>query len=530
VATANIEAVDKTNATLEASLLYSKPTDETSRLQSADVIGGNVWRELFASFPTVEGLDANLAGEDMGARYPGLITAYRPEQNLYDHPALLLDITKLVRLGFRSSTVMLNGTLLGTDKIIHFLHLGRIYHSSYLRAIRGGLEEEVAVSNAVDISAGSNLFLSENALLGMAVTGIRSNADLASDYAGFKFYRNLTEEVRIGTKRMLPMLVREGLYWRLNDHMNPYSDFFTRFITPHWNEALNPNVYAVGTDTWVRTMMRARCPDLLDWYRDDRGERRNQQQFLDITEELSTFYGAEYGYEDEGDETVSIATTCFDDGVPGDVDGMPRPIEEAEFPAEDASGGMQEVVPDTDNELSPRKGSAAPVVDRLGRTQLWWAARNGRIDDIVRLLAQGVDPNAADFDGEGPVHSAARSGHAAILETLLSHGADADSTSLYGTTPLHLSARGLRVDAVRVLLENGADANARDDFGYTALHDAALRSDSRSARLLLAAGADPGAIDDNGTSPLHLATRAGSEEMVQLLSSRGAGPETVSSE
>ena len=69
------------------------------------------------------------------------------------------------------------------------------------------------------------------------------------------------------------MLVRQGPYWRLNDQVRPDSDFFTAFITPHWNEALNPNVYASVTDARMRAVLRNRCPDLLDWYRDERGGR-----------------------------------------------------------------------------------------------------------------------------------------------------------------------------------------------------------------------------------------------------------------
>ena len=94
----------------------------------------------------------------------------------------------------------------------------------------------------------------------MLTTGIRSNADLAANYAGFKFYRNLTEEVRIGDRVMPPMLVRQGPYWRLNDQVQPDSDFFTAFITPHWNEALNPNVYAIVTDARVRARAAQSLP------------------------------------------------------------------------------------------------------------------------------------------------------------------------------------------------------------------------------------------------------------------------------
>ena len=245
-----------------------------------------------------ETLDSGLAG--MHARYPGLITAYRPEQSIYDDPLLVLDITKWVRTVLSRRTVNVDGKLFGTDKIIHFLHLGRIYHSSYLGARTQGLGEAEAMSQAVQLSTGNNPFLSENWLLGMLSTGIRSNGDLAANYAGLKFYRNLTEEVRIGNGCMPPMLVRQGPYWRLNGQVRPDSDFFTAFITPHWNEALNPNVYAIVTDAQSARNATQSLPRVLDWYRDERGRPLNRQQFAEIEQELSTFYG----------ESTDIKTTA----------------------------------------------------------------------------------------------------------------------------------------------------------------------------------------------------------------------------
>ena len=234
------EAVNQTNVAIKGSLRDGHPTDHTLPLQSADRIAGKVWGQLFAAFPTNEAVDTMLASPSMRARYPGLITVYRPEQFIYDDPLLLMDVTKLVRTFFRGATINIDGTLVGTDKIIHFLNLGRIYHSSYLGARKRGLSEAEATAQAVQLSAGANPFLSENALLGMISTGIRSNGDLAANYAGLKFYRNLTETVRIGDKVLPPMLVRDGPYWRLDDHVQDESDFFAAFVTPHWNEALNP--------------------------------------------------------------------------------------------------------------------------------------------------------------------------------------------------------------------------------------------------------------------------------------------------
>ena len=516
-----VEAVDGTNAAIKRSLRGARSTDETSRLQSAEVISGELWLQLFAAFPFNESLDASLASQRMRAQYPGLITVYRPEQYIYEDPLLILDVTKLVRTFARADTVNVDGRLFGTDKVIHFIHLGHIYHSTYLGARKQGLSESDAVSQAVQVSAGNNLFLSENALLGMLTTGIRSNADLAANYAGFKFYRNLTEEVHIGNKVMPPMLVREGAYWRLDEHVRPDSDFFTAFITPHWNEALNPNVYAIVTDSRVRAMLSSRCPDLLDWYRDERGRPLSRPEYLAVEDDLSTWYGEPYGYQNDGASRVSIANTCFRSDRPDDThtasserDMSPKPAFRLE-----STGGR----PVAAEIVSPGR-LRDPPVDEFGRTKLWWAARHGQLEEVERLLAEGENPNQPDLDGEGPLHAAARWGQIGIVEVLISHGADIGAKALYGMTPLQVSVDRSQLGTVRALLAHDADPNALDLFGRTPLHDAVSRGNGELVGLLLQHRADPGAADDNGTTPLHLAARSGNAGLVEALLSYGANP------
>ena len=73
-----------------------------------------------------------------------------------------------------------------------------------------------------------------------------------------------------------------------------------------------------------------------------------------LEQSLSTFYGEPYGYENDGEDTVSIATTCFDpDGTPAASVGAPPASAHA-----------------------PPRGFDG---DRFGRTPLWWAARDGLV-------------------------------------------------------------------------------------------------------------------------------------------------------
>src|SRR5262249_29513033 len=346
----------------------------------------------------------------------------------------------------------------------------------------------------------------------MFTTGIHSNGDLAADYAGFKFYRNLTEEVHIGSRLMPAMLVHDGVYWRLNHQVRPDSDFFTAFITPHWNEALNPNVYNSISHARLRAILRSRCPDVLDWYRDERGQPLTQQQFAQIEKELSTFYGEDYGYESDGENTVSIATTCFQAVQRAGVN--PGTAKAPDLRSQSASAlqsGSTRRVAASQTSITDR--SQAETRDRFGRTELWWAARDGKRDEVERLLKQGADSNAADIDGEGPLHAAARSGQVAILEALLAHGANPDMKALYGITPLHVSVLYGQTLSAQALLRNKASANVQDLFGKSPLHDAVLRGDVELVAVLLDFGANPVAADDNGATPLKLATRGGNNTL-----------------
>ena len=489
------EVRDKLNARIRRSLRDGRATSSTARHQSPEAVAGAVLGEFPPAIFYVASLELELRRPALRNRYPGLIVAHLPARGIYDHWTLLLDLTKLSRLG-RSSTIMIDGTYLGTDKIVHFVHMGFLYHSSYRAARKAGANEERSIRRAVKLGAGANPLLSENALLGLLATGVRSNADLAANYAGLLFYRNLTEAVGIGGALRPAMLVRDGEFWRLNDHVVPHSDFFTVFVSDHWDEALNPNTYGPGITGVVRGQLQDRCREVVDWYRDERGQVRTQEGFALLADELSTFYGEDYGYTGEPDRMASIANCCF---------------------ADDDSQDLQQVV-----SIALIGQTHGETRDSLGRSPLWWAAREGRLADVRALLGRRADVNAQDVDGETALHCAARWGHASVAEVLLDQGANPDARAAYGATPLNLAVRGVRHAVVAVLLSNGAGASIGDEFGCTPLHDAAARGDDRSVALLLAAGSDPNARDIHGSTPLHYAAREGQRNAASSLITQGA--------
>lgn len=521
-------AVDRTNVRIKRSLHHGQPTGQTSRLHSPEVVAFAVLTEFPPVINQIELLEIDLHGPRMRDRYPGLIVAHYPVRWIYHHWALLLDFTKLVRLA-RCSTVMVDGVYFGTDKIAHFVHMGYLYHTAYQKAIANGLDTMEATRRAVALGTGGNPFLSEEGLLGMVTTGVRSNADLAANFAGFKFYQNLTESVRIRGEPRPPLLVREGVYWRLNDHVQPHSDFSSIFITDHWNEALNPNVYAPGIGRWIRDELQKRCDDLFIWYRDEHGRVRSEKHYREIAERLSTYYGEDYGHRGDLENMVSIANVCFDTQEAGGLTLPPDASRVESFTWRAETSRTEHAVPPVTGPATSDSARRAAVhePDEYGRTPLWWAACDGDAEETYGLIALEADVNAGDIDDERPLHCAARWGRASVAEVLLTNGADPNVKGAYGLTPLHLAARELRIDVVRVLLELGAMPAARDVFGCTPLHDVAARDDSRLAAMLIAAGADPDAQDEYGSTPLHCAARAGHVELVTLLLSNGADPMIV---
>jgi ankyrin repeat protein len=103
-----------------------------------------------------------------------------------------------------------------------------------------------------------------------------------------------------------------------------------------------------------------------------------------------------------------------------------------------------------------------------GQENLLYAAMTSqRLVDF--LIAQGVDVDAADEDGQTPLLYVADSGDAAMARLLIAHGADVNATMAYDETPLHRAAREGSAGMVEVLVNNGADVNAQTTDGLTAL-------------------------------------------------------------
>lgn len=100
--------------------------------------------------------------------------------------------------------------------------------------------------------------------------------------------------------------------------------------------------------------------------------------------------------------------------------------------------------------------------DDRGWAPLHIAARKGDLDEVRRLLNDGVDVNDMSLgrkdSGVTALHLAAAGGHIDIMDELLERGGNIDARTKVGCgwTPLHHAAKEKNKKAIRFLIENGA--------------------------------------------------------------------------
>ncbi|KAG2488331.1 hypothetical protein HYH03_013181, partial [Edaphochlamys debaryana] len=165
------------------------------------------------------------------------------------------------------------------------------------------------------------------------------------------------------------------------------------------------------------------------------------------------------------------------------------------------------------------------------------AAREGRREAVLQLLAWGVDKDARDemHGGQAALHGAAARGHAELVGELLAAGARMDGTTKDGgKTALYLAAENGYEQVVKLLLTAGANLEAASGVwtengfknkSWTPLHAAASKGHTGVIQPLLKAEADKEKANARGSTALYLAAVEGHVEAVELLLAAGANPE-----
>ena|SRR6266404_5545904 len=123
-----------------------------------------------------------------------------------------------------------------------------------------------------------------------------------------------------------------------------------------------------------------------------------------------------------------------------------------------------------------------------------------------------------DYWGRSDLHYAARDGDLATVQKLVSRGADVNLQDKHGWAPLHFAAQALSEEVTTCLLAHGASVDLEDGYGNTPLFRAtfASRGDGGVIRALRSAGADPGKKNKSGVSALSLARTIANNDIAQF--------------
>jgi hypothetical protein len=201
-------------------------------------------------------------------------------------------------------TIRFYGINLGTDKIGHIFQQGYEYFTRYADARDRGADEASALAGDVKYGV-----VTELGLYGVTLTGVYSNGDLAGNYAGFRFYRNLFHEVRTGDRTFAPMLRRDGTHWVIDPGRdNP--ELLKPFISEHLTEAYDPSRYVFSVDR-IRSQVRDRCKS---WFGQVPGFE--EDGYRAQLERVRTWFGEPYGWN-LPDETAVTLLECFGGAVDG---------------------------------------------------------------------------------------------------------------------------------------------------------------------------------------------------------------------
>ena len=123
-------------------------------------------------------------------------------------------------------TIEINGVRIGTDKLSHFVSSGWTYYTTRQKAVRRGMSESEAEEAAVRRG-----LLEERLILGGAVDGILSIADMEANLQGMQLYVDLCG----GSG---PVLANEQGSWSIKRPID-----LRNYVHPGWDESYRSSIF-----------------------------------------------------------------------------------------------------------------------------------------------------------------------------------------------------------------------------------------------------------------------------------------------
>jgi|GEM_PF-4886319 len=310
------KAVNAVNRDIHAAQQIPIPAARQARikaLQHPSTVTFRVRKHLPSAFMAIERLEMQYRLQRANTRDANRVIAHKPNalSSTYGHVPLLPDPRQLSRMTLmRCSLIQVHGQKMGTDKIGHFIAMGYYYYVAYSASRASGASHEEALNQARQIGVDGPI--SEKGVVGMLPTGVISNADLVANYVGMKFYLNITQPVTLKGASYPAMLVSEGNYWRLRPHITRNSDYFSAFISEHYDEALNPCVFEPISRGQIRNIVRKNRDTLLRFYAGDDRTKMTPQYFAEKSKQLATYYGEPYGHIGDTSNLIYLSDVLFE--------------------------------------------------------------------------------------------------------------------------------------------------------------------------------------------------------------------------
>ncbi|XP_014208278.1 tankyrase-1-like [Copidosoma floridanum] len=163
------------------------------------------------------------------------------------------------------------------------------------------------------------------------------------------------------------------------------------------------------------------------------------------------------------------------------------------------------------------------------RSPLHVSVRNGFVDVVKMLLDAGANVNAADSDGQIPLHDAIltkdgmkQNDRCKIVKMLIKAGSNINEKDDYGDTPLHYAINSGFVEAFEMLLHAGADIHEKNRYGQSLLYLAVENDALYFVKRLIEIGVDINGMNEQNITCLHWAAAYTRVDMLQLLLENGA--------